>query len=121
MANAVPHPSVAERIGRFAGRAWRGGVRGQKRLALWLTSKGAPAPLASALTPVVAIVALVVLAYVAFWVAMLVVILVGAAWVNRSPAAEHPDLKWMDQDHRASVFYDPKNYNDDPDPRFEDD
>lgn len=96
-------------------------MRGQKHFGLWLTSKGAPAPLASALTLVVGIVALVVLAYVAFWVAMLVVIWVGAAWVNRSSATEHPDLKWMDQDHRASVFYDPKNYNDDPDPRFEDD
>lgn len=80
MPKAATSPSTSERIGRFAGRAWRRAVRGQKCVALWLTSKGVPAPLASALSLLMAVVVLGVLAHVAFWLALLLVIGVAFAW-----------------------------------------
>jgi len=65
------------------------------------------------------------LLYVAFWLALLLFFVMVTAW-----AAEHSDVhdedddfmnrKAEERDHRESLFYHPINYNDDPDPRFQD-
>ncbi|ATE58722.1 DUF3742 family protein [Thauera sinica] len=116
--------SNAERFGRWLGRGWYAYARGERRVSDWLVVQGLPAGAAVALLWVVKLVVLGMLAYAAFWLALLVVFVVAAAW-----AAEHVlekeeygvlRYKTEQQDHRQSLFYDPINYNDDPDPRFDD-
>lgn len=119
--------SNAERFGRWAGGMWRGGVRREHRLADWLTAHGLPIGATTALLWVVKLAALGVLLYFAFWLALLLMIVVVAGWTAQHGAAhqeEEDDLlgrQAEERDHREGLFYHPASYNDDPDPRFEDD
>ena len=114
--------STAERLGQALGRGWRAYVRGERRASNWLVSKGVPVAGATVLLWLVKLVVLGVLLYSAFWLALLVAFSVVAAWAARGSAYdEYEEGEIGDQaDHKRSVFYDPINYNDDPDPRFDD-
>ena len=65
------------------------------------------------------------LVYAAFWLALLIVCVLVAAWIARREDTESdPDFlgrKAEERDHREGPFYHPASYDDDPDPRFEDD
>ncbi|XVN19825.1 hypothetical protein QZH46_07085 [Pseudomonas corrugata] len=64
---------------------------------------------------------LFVLLFVAFWVAVIVAfIFVAAVTVVRSGPPGEESGFGEQNDHKKSVFYDPINYNDPDDPRFDD-
>ncbi|KVD88044.1 hypothetical protein WS62_17700 [Burkholderia sp. ABCPW 14] len=65
---------------------------------------------------------LVAVFYAAFWLVLLLAFLAIAGL-----AASHMDGSRREEsplsdgsDHKKNLFYDPINYNDDPDPRFDD-
>lgn len=116
------HRSKSERLGRWLGGMWRAYARREREGEAWLTAQGVPAGGTAALLWAVKLAALGVLFYVAGWLALLMVLAVAATWVAGG-MGQHESTTWAigDQaDHKKSVFYDPRNYNDDPDPRFDD-
>lgn len=114
--------TFAERTGRILGRMSRGMAHLDLKAQGWLVAQGWAPGVARAALLVIKFVVLGVFFYAAFWLALLVVLAVAAVWAARN--SEHDGSEeWAvgDQaDHKRSVFYDPINYNDDPDPRFED-
>lgn len=78
--NTTARISIAERLGRSFGRGWRAYARGERRVSIWLSSKGVPATGATALLWVVKLAVLGALLYFAFWLALL---LVGLLFVAR--------------------------------------
>lgn len=113
----------AERAGNWLGRAWRGYMRKEVRAVQWLASNGLPASAGRLLFWVVTIAAFGVLLYMAFWLALLLLLATAVAFAARNSDHDEPqELAIGDQsEHKKSVFYDPIFYNDDPDPRFDDD
>ncbi|THF64875.1 DUF3742 family protein [Pseudothauera nasutitermitis] len=83
--------SNAERLGRWLGGMWRGYVRRERRVAGWLVARGVPAGGATVLLWIVKLAVLGVLLYAAFWLALLLVFAVAAAWVARN-------ADWEDED-----------------------
>lgn len=78
------HPTTAERAGRWLGRSWHGFVRKEARAVQWLASKGLPAGVVRLLFWVVKLAAVVVLLYSAFWLALLLLFGIAAAWIARN-------------------------------------
>lgn len=114
--------TFAERAGRTLGRLWRGCVRMDRRATQALVAKGWKPGVAKGVLLLVKIAAFGMLLYVALWFALLLAFVVAAAWIARNVATEESE-EWAigeQADHKRSVFYDPINYNDDPDPRFDD-
>ncbi|MFT0546193.1 DUF3742 family protein [Allopusillimonas ginsengisoli] len=120
-----PPGQFAHRLGRAAGRAARWLQRREHRAIGWLAAEGLPAPVATTLLWVIKLIVLGVLLYVAFWLALLLAFAVAAIWVAGYSSEQDEDdflgRKTEERDHRKSIFYHPASYNDDPDPRFEDD
>ncbi|AZE99481.1 hypothetical protein C4J95_2019 [Pseudomonas orientalis] len=108
--------SKAERMGRWLGRACRRGLRQDRRLWNWLRTRKVPVPVVFVVSWLVRLVMIAVLAYLSFWVLLVVVAL---AIFIRLPVSEVQLFRDHEEDHRLSGFYDPINYNDDPDPRFD--
>jgi hypothetical protein len=120
--NANLGTTNAERAGKWLGRAWRGFVRHEGRAIHWLASKGLPAGVGGLLFWIVTLVVFGVLMYAAFLLALLLLFAAAAALAARNSDYDEQE-EWAigDQaEHKKSVFYDPINYNDDPDPRFDD-
>ncbi|HGY1532949.1 TPA: DUF3742 family protein [Pseudomonas aeruginosa] len=116
--------TTAARLGRWLGGVWGGCLRAERRAHRWLMAQGLPAGGARVLIWVVKLAILGVLLYVAVWTALLLVALVVAArMAEQAPQGDDDFLgrKAEELDHRESLFYHPASYNDDPDPRFEDD
>jgi hypothetical protein len=116
--------TTAARLGRWLGGVWRGWLRAERRVHRWLMAQGLPAGGATVLTWVIKLAILGVLLYAAFWVAlMLVAVVLAARMAEQAPQGDDDFLgrRAEEQDHRESLFYHPASYNDDPDPRFEDD
>lgn len=115
-------PSWADRFGEWAGRTWRWLVRQDHRASAWLTRQGLPAGAAKAVSWAMKLLVLVVVLYAAFWLALLLALLViaglAASHIDGSAREESPLND--ESDHKKNLFYDPINYNDDPDPRFDD-
>ncbi|NMG49240.1 DUF3742 family protein [Azoarcus communis] len=114
--------TFAERAGRTLGRMWRACVRLDRQAHDWLVAQGLAPVAARGVLLILKLVAFGVLIYVALWLAMLIMIAVFAGWTARNAAPGEAE-EWAigDQaDHKRSVFYDPINYDDDPDPRFDD-
>lgn len=90
-----PHPrtSKVQRAGTLLGKAWRKVVHREKQLRAWLIERGVPAPATTVLLWIAKLVALGVLLYAAFWLALLLVFAIAVAW-----AAENAD--WDDEDDR---------------------
>lgn len=84
------HRSSAERLGHWLGGMWRAYARRERQAAAWLVNHDVPAGGATALLWVVKLGVLAVLFYAAFWLALLLLFAIMAAWV-----AEHGCL---DQD-----------------------
>jgi len=98
-------------------------MRREAHVVRWLVGKGLPISGAKAILWIIKLAVIGVLLYVAFWLALLLLLVASAAWLARGVDQTEPE-EWAvgDQaDHKKSVFYDPINYNDDPDPRFDDD
>jgi fatty acid desaturase len=94
--NTTTRISTAERLGRSLGRGWRASARGERRVSNWLVSKGLPVVWAAALLWVVKLAVLGALLYVAFWLALLLVFGMAAAWVARNtpPEDDEEKLEW---------------------------
>lgn len=116
--NTNPGVSTAERAGR---RLWRGFVRWETRAAGWMVRCGLPAFLVLPLLWIFNLIILALVIYASVWIALVLVIALFAA--KGMAQADQSEVKWFRRadDHRNELFYDPINYNDDPDPRFEDD
>ena len=120
------HTTFAERGGRMLGRMWRGLVhldrKAHGRLAALGWAPGRAPGRAGAALLVLKLSVLGVLAYAAFWLALLLALVAFAAWTARNSERDDSD-EWAIGDraeHKRSIFYDPSNYDDDPDPRFDD-
>ncbi|MBG6480962.1 DUF3742 family protein [Pseudomonas aeruginosa] len=116
--------TIAARLGRWLGGVWRGWLRAERRVHRWLMAQGLPAGGVAVLIWGVKLATLGVLLYIAVWAALLPVALVVAArMAEQAPQGDDDFLgrKAEELDHRESLAYDPINYSDDPDPRFEDD
>lgn len=96
----------AERTGERLGYAWRAFIRKDHRI-----TQGASPFTASAFLWIMKLAALAALPLAA----------IAAAIARRGD--QQPPQDWFPKptDHRDEPFYDPLSYNDDPDPRFEDD
>lgn len=114
--------STAERFCRRLGRSWRAYKRQERRVVAWLVSVGAPSGVATALVWVVKLAVLGVLLYVAFWLALLLLFVVGAAWAaGRGEGQEEDEWPFARQDDiREMPWYDPVPYNDTAHPDFPD-
>lgn len=115
-------PSWAHRFGEWAGHTWRWLAQQDRRALAWLTRQGLSAGAAKAVSWAVKLLVLVVVLYAAFWLALLLALLViaglAASHIDGSARKESP--LGDESDHKKNLFYDPINYNDDPDPRFDD-
>ena len=115
--------TFAERLGRTLGRTWRSCACLDRRAQDRPLARGWTPGAAKAAVLVVKFAALGVLAYVAFWlVVFLTLVVVAGAWAARNhDQADREEWAIGDQaEHKRSPFYDPINYDDDPDPRFDD-
>lgn len=114
----------AERFGRWFGRVWRGYMRREQRAVAWLVAQGLPAAGATALVWLVKLAILGALLYTVFWLALLLVVAIVAAWtVVHAPSSDGDDSlvhNVENRDHRDGLFYHPFYHDDDPDPRFDD-
>jgi hypothetical protein len=113
------------RLGRGAGHAGRWLARVDRKANGFLLAQGMNANLARGILRVTELVLFAILLYGAFWVALLLVSAVVAVWVAGQTSTED-DTDFLgreaeERDHRESVFYHPASYDDDPDPRFEND
>lgn len=116
--------TTAARLGRWLGGVWGVCLRAERRTHRWLMAQGLPAGGAAVLICGIKLAILGVLLYIAVWAALLLVALVVAArMAEQAPQGDDDFLgrKAEELDHRESLFYHPASYNDDPDPRFEDD
>lgn len=94
--NTTTRISTAERLGRTVGRGWRAYALGERRASNWLVSKGMPAAGANALVLMIKLVALGMLLYTTFWLAMLLVCVMVVAWMARNAdlGEELPEPEW---------------------------
>lgn len=121
--NVHTNGSSAARAGAWLGRVWLGYVRQEARIARWMIVQGMPHLLAASILWAFKLAVFAILLYAAFWVGLLLAIAVVAAWVARHVDSDHEPTEWAvgeQADHKQSVFYDPINYNDTADPRFDD-
>ena len=90
--------STAERLGRSVGRGWGAYARSERRVSNWLVSKGVPVAGATALLWLVKLAVLGVLLYTTFWLALLLVFAIAAAWMARNADLHHalPEPEWRD-------------------------
>ncbi|CAJ4798768.1 Uncharacterised protein [Burkholderia pseudomallei] len=116
------HTTVAERVGRGLGRAWFAIRREEARVVQHLMHQGLSRGIATLILWAVKLLVLGVLLYVSFWLVFLLIVLViagvAASHIDASERGESP--LGDESDHKKNLFYDPINYNDDPDPRFDD-
>ncbi|KLR57361.1 DUF3742 family protein [Diaphorobacter sp. J5-51] len=117
--------STAERLGHSFGRGWRAYVRGERRLSIWLASKGIPMAGVAVLLWVVKLVALGLLFYAAFWLALLLLLgLAAAGWAmdQQHPAEDDYELQYPTiEELRTTSGYDPNLHNDTSHEMYQDD
>lgn len=115
MMNTSPRISMAERVGRTLGRAWRGFVRQEARAVRWVVGKGVPTQVAKALLWVVKLLVLGLLLYVAFWLVLLLAFAALAAWLAQHHDEDREDRlpEWRDG-HSGEGWYDKDGFRIDP-------
>ncbi|KPX93767.1 DUF3742 family protein [Pseudomonas meliae] len=86
--------SIAERLGRWLGRGWRGYERCERSVVCWMASMGMPGALAAGLPWVVRLTILALLVYIAFWLALLLVFLVFLARGYEHVDLTVPEAEW---------------------------
>ncbi|WP_040296894.1 DUF3742 family protein [Alcanivorax hongdengensis] len=93
---AAPTVKKSERAGRWLGRVWRGVAHREARAVDWLAEQGVPARAGWLLFWLIKILVVGLLLYVAFWLALLAVIVIASAWLaqNLDPESERqPELR----------------------------
>ncbi|ERW51318.1 hypothetical protein Q030_01835 [Pseudomonas aeruginosa BWHPSA017] len=105
----------SHRLGRGAGRAWRGYLRREQRVAGWLVTRGLPAGAATAVLWIVKLAVLGALLYSAFWLALLLAFAVTAAWFvqHDDPDQEEPQPEWREGPNGFGL-YDKSDWRIDP-------
>lgn len=84
-----------ERVGRSLGRLWSSCVRLDRRAMQGLVAKGWAPGLARAVLLVVKLAALGVLLYIAFWLALLLLLAIAVAWAARNTDwNEEQETEW---------------------------
>ena len=78
----------SHRLGQGAGRAWRGYLRREQRVAGWLVTRGVPAGGATAVLWIVKLTVLGMLLYTVSWLVLLLAFAVIAAWMVRNVDAD---------------------------------
>ena len=114
--------SNAERFGRRIGGMWRGFVRREHQVAGWLVARCLSAGAATVLLWGMKLALLGVLLYAMFWLALLLVIIIIAAWAAQR-GAQDEEFEWpfTDLDElRKTPGYDPVLYNDVAHPDYRD-
>ncbi len=96
--------TFAERLGRMLGRAWRGCAHLDRRAQGWLRVQGWAPGAAKATLLVVKLVALGLLLYAAFWLALLLAFALVGAWVVRNDDGSY------DEEHKPEWRYGPAGY-----------
>lgn len=115
------HSNNTERLGRWLGKAWRAYARRERQAMAWLLDQGCPRFVVVAALWGVRFAFLGLLAHLASWVALVLLFIAVVFLVGGSGGSLKASV-WAigaQEDHKKSVFYDPRNYNDDPDPRFD--
>lgn len=114
--------SFAERLGRVLGQMCKAYMRQERKVSGWLVAQGLPVGVAKVVLLVIKLVALGALLYVAFWLALLLVFAVAAAWMVRD--SDHDESEeWAvgeQAEHKNNPGYHPVLYNDAPDSRYAD-
>lgn len=117
------HTTFAEHAGRTLGRMWRGLVRLDRKAHGRVAALGWAPGMAGAALLVLKLVLLGVLAYTAFWLALLLALVAFAAWTARNSEGDETE-EWAigeQAEHKRNLGYDPILYNDAPDPRYDKD
>lgn len=96
----------SHRLGRGAGRAWRGYLRREQRVAGWLVMRGVPAGAATAVLWIIKLAALGVLLYSAFWLGLLLAFAVVAAWLARNADEDDEKQPELRDGHSGVGLYD---------------
>ncbi|MHC8334118.1 DUF3742 family protein [Pseudomonas sp. LB3P25] len=111
----------ATRFGQWAGRQWCRYVQREVEAIHWLRGKGLPGYFASALalSTRLILIALVLIPVVSL-AAIIAIAYVPAKCVGNSTQEPEAQAVGDSDDHKKSVFYDPINFNDPDDPRFDD-
>ena len=107
--------SLTERAGRMLGSAGRVLARVDARAQWWLAEHGLGEGLAWAASWLIKIVVLGILLYVAFWLALLLLFAVVAAWIARSAASvgqEEAEPEWR-EGHAGFGLYDKNEWRHD--------
>lgn len=114
--------SFAARLGQVLGQMWQAYMRQEWKVSGWLVAQGLPVGVAKVVLLVIKLVVLGALLYVAFWLALLLVFAVAAAWMIRD--SDHDESEeWAvgeQAEHKNNPGYHPVLYNDAPDSRYAD-
>ncbi|MHC8349727.1 DUF3742 family protein [Pseudomonas sp. RT4P38] len=114
-------PTRAARFGQWAGRQWRRYVRRETEAILWFKGKGMSGYVASTLAWTMRFNLLLMILLVVGSLAAIVAIAYVSSKCHVDSARESGEWAVGDpNDHKKSVFYDPINFNDPDDPRFDD-
>ncbi|HBO8100899.1 DUF3742 family protein [Pseudomonas aeruginosa] len=105
----------SHRLGRGAGRAWRGYLRREQRVAGWLVARGVPTGATTAVLWIIKLAVLGALLYSAFWLALLLAFAVIAAWLvqHDGPDQEEPQPEWREGPNGFGL-YDKSDWRIDP-------
>lgn len=116
------HGSLANRVGHWLGRKWRVYVSLETGTLQWFQRKGVSSWLVNPFMWALKMLMVGILLYSAFWIGVIILIVFFIGW-RICNASFKSDEEWAigeQTDHKKSVFYDPINYNDTDDPRFDD-
>ena len=96
----------SHRLGRGAGRAWRGYLRREQRVACWLVTRGVPAGAATAVLWIVKLAVLGMLLYTGSWLVLLLAFAAVAAWLVRNADEDDEKQPELRDGHSGVGLYD---------------
>lgn len=96
----------SHRLGRGAGRAWRGYLRREQRVAGWLVRRGVPAGAATTALWIVKPAVLGMLLYTVSWLVLLLAFAVVAAWLERNADEDDEKQPELRDGHSGVGLYD---------------
>jgi fatty acid desaturase len=105
----------SHRLGRGAGRVWRGYLRREQRVAGWLVTRGVPAGAATAVLWIAKLAVLGMLLYTVSWLVLLLAFAVVATWLvqHDDPDQEEPQPEWREGPNGFGL-YDKSDWRIDP-------
>lgn len=101
------------RLGRAARRVLRGYGRGEQQTVGWLVSNGLPAELTWGAAWIVRLAIVAILLNAAFWVALLLLFGIAAAWVARNTDWDDDESPEWREGHSGFGLYDRKEWRHD--------